>query len=413
MYVATKGGEAAIAAAHEALAQKRAPKMAASLTIAQIKEQLSFAVSRVMAEGSLHDADVAALAIKQAQGDLIEAIFLVRAYRSTLPRFGVSEPVDTGAMLVDRRISATFKDIPGGQVLGPTFDYTHRLLDFSLLDETETSSDAPAPAAPDAVSDVPDEPAEPMPRLTDLLDAEGLIEPDGAVAEDGDRVRDITRQPITYPAERDVRLQRLARGDEGFLLGLGYSSQRGFGRTHPFVGELRVGSVVVELDVPECDGPIEIGEIDLTECQTVNQFSGSKKVAPQFTRGYGLAFGQSERKAMAMALVDRSLRDAELGQEIVAPVQDQEFVLAHADNIEATGFVEHLKLPHYVDFQAELDLLRRLRAEALAAATQDAGNGQQPDDGADRDAEMAPEGAAEPASPETTRPGLVAAGQDA
>ncbi|MEO1114340.1 MAG: carbon-phosphorus lyase complex subunit PhnI, partial [Pseudomonadota bacterium] len=28
-----------------------------------------------------------------------------------------------------------------------------------------------------------------------------------------------------------------------------------------------------------------------------------------------------------------------------------------------TGFVEHLKLPHYVDFQAELDLVRRMRAE--------------------------------------------------
>ncbi len=82
-----------------------------------------------MSEGSLYDPELAALAIKQARGDLIEAIFLVRAYRTTLPRFGYSEPVDTGAMLAERRISATFKDLPGGQVLGPTFDYTHRLLD--------------------------------------------------------------------------------------------------------------------------------------------------------------------------------------------------------------------------------------------------------------------------------------------
>ena len=34
----------------------------------------------------------------------------------------------------------------------------------------------------------------------------------------------------------------------------------------------------------------------------------------------------------------------------------------HCDNVEATGFVEHLKLPHYVDFQSELELLRKLRA---------------------------------------------------
>ena len=34
-------------------------------------------------------------------------------------------------------------------------------------------------------------------------------------------------------------------------------------------------------------------------------------------------------------------------------------MLSHADNVQATGFVEHLKLPHYVDFQAELELVRR------------------------------------------------------
>ncbi|EEW4735385.1 hypothetical protein D8Y60_002334 [Escherichia coli] len=38
-------------------------------------------------------------------------------------------------------------------------------------------------------------------------------------------------------------------------------------------------------------------------------------------------------------------------------------VLAHADNVEAAGFVSHLKLPHYVDFQAELELLKRLQQE--------------------------------------------------
>ena len=66
---------------------------------------------------------------------------------------------------------------------------------------------------------------------------------------------------------------------------------------------------------------------------------------------------------MAMALVDRSLRARELGEEITAPAQDEEFVLAHADNVEASGFVQHLKLPHYVDFQSELELVRRMRRE--------------------------------------------------
>jgi alpha-D-ribose 1-methylphosphonate 5-triphosphate synthase subunit PhnI len=70
---------------------------------------------------------------------------------------------------------------------------------------------------------------------------------------------------------------------------------------------------------------------------------------------------------MAMALVDRALRARELGEEVRAPAQDEEFVLSHSDNVQATGFVEHLKLPHYVDFQAELGLVRRLRAEFAEA----------------------------------------------
>ncbi|MEL7030221.1 MAG: carbon-phosphorus lyase complex subunit PhnI, partial [Pseudomonadota bacterium] len=80
------------------------------------------------------------------EGDLIEAIFMIRAYRTTLPRIGTTGPVETDRMACDRRISATFKDLPGGQVLGPTFDYTHRLLDFKLAAEGEVP-DAPAQAA--------------------------------------------------------------------------------------------------------------------------------------------------------------------------------------------------------------------------------------------------------------------------
>lgn len=183
---------------------------------------------------------------------------------------------------------------------------------------------------------------------------------------------DITRAPLDFPASRDVRLQCLARGDEGFLLALGYSTQRGYGRTHPFAGEIRVGEVRVEVFLPELGFAVEIAEITLTECEMVNQFKGSKSEPAQFTRGYGLAFGHAERKAMAMALVDRSLRAKELDEFTGVPAQDEEFVLAHCDNVQATGFVEHLKLPHYVDFQSELELIRRLRSEAAAAKAEDA-----------------------------------------
>lgn len=201
--------------------------------------------------------------------------------------------------------------------------------------------------------------------MTEFLDREGLIqnEVDGS-----ETPRDLTREPLDFPADRPLRLQAIARGDEGFVLSMAYSTQRGYGRNHPFVGELRVGQVAVEMDIPELGFAIEIGEITVTECETVNQFIGSKTEPPQFTRGYGLVFGHSERKAISMALVDRALRWEELGEDNVgAPAQDEEFVLSHSDNIQATGFLEHIKLPHYVDFQSELELIRKLRAEVEAS----------------------------------------------
>ena len=206
-----------------------------------------------------------------------------------------------------------------------------------------------------------------MPRVTDILKSDGLIEP-SPQQESGKPVGDLTREPLSFPADRDLRLQNLARGDEGFLLALGYSTQRGYGRTHPFAGEIRFGKVEVEFFAEDAGFAVPLGAIAVTECQMVNQFKGSATEAPCFTRGYGLAFGQSERKTMAMALVDRALRARELGEDLVAPAQDEEFVMSHSDNVQSTGFVEHLKLPHYVDFQSELGLLRKLRAEFEEAA---------------------------------------------
>ncbi len=354
MYVAVKGGEAAILNSYKLLAAQRRGDLAVpELSLAQIQQQMRLAVDRVMTEGSVYDPQLAALAIKQAAGDLVEAIFLLRAYRATLPRLGYTEPIDTGRMKLWRRISATFKDLPGGQLLGPTYDYTQRLLDFTLAAEQ-----ASAPAQ-QTTSAAPPEPAN-IPRVVDLLGDEGLIEkhqpPEGDPAP-----FDITRAPLRFPASRAARLQNLARADEGFVLGMAYSTQRGYAHSHPFAGEIRFGAVEVELVPEELGFAISIGDIEVTECQMVNQFAGSKTEPPQFTRGYGLAFGHSERKAMAMSLVDRALRASELGEAVEAPAQMQEFVLSHSDNLESSGFVQHLKLPHYVDFQAELALLRQMR----------------------------------------------------
>jgi len=349
MYVAVKGGEQAIARSLELLAEaRRGDPAVPELELAQIREQLRLGVARVMQEGSLYDEELAALAIRQAAGDMLEAIFLLRAYRTTLPRFGYTLPLDTTAMRVRRRVSGTFKDIPGGQVLGPTYDYTQRLLDFdAAAPATVTAADTPLPSD--------------MPRVLDLLDAEALIER----FEPGDDPEpiDLTREPLTFPADRATRLQNLSRGDEGFLLGLAYSTQRGYAESHPFAGEIRMGEVDVLVCPEELGFAIEIGSITLTECQMINQFHGGNGLPPQFTRGYGLSMGEGERKAMSMALVDRAMRCDELAEPNYAPAQNQEFVLSHSDSVEASGFVQHLKLPHYVDFQAELSLLRTLAAQ--------------------------------------------------
>ncbi|NIF78588.1 carbon-phosphorus lyase complex subunit PhnI [Paraburkholderia sp. Cy-641] len=388
MYVAVKGGERAIEASWRRLDKaRRGDTRIAELSVAQIREQLRLAVARVMTEGSVYDEELAALAIKQAAGDLVEAIFLLRAYRTTLPRFGYTRAIDTEAMQVERRISATFKDVPGGQLLGATYDYTQRLLDFALLaeghDEGKHDADDMAHGSASGSDEAStQQPAgEPMPRVVALLDKEGLIEQERP-SPDGAEPGDLSREPLAFPASRATRLQNLARGDEGFLLAMGYATQRGYAHSHPFAGEIRFGTIAVEMELDELGAAVEIGDLDITECQMINQFAGSGSVPPAFTQGYGLAFGHSERKAMAMALVDRALRAEELGETLASPTQDIEFMLSHSDNVEASGFVQHLKLPHYVDFQSELELVRKLRAQHRAlgenASNHDAATGAHP-----------------------------------
>jgi alpha-D-ribose 1-methylphosphonate 5-triphosphate synthase subunit PhnI len=356
-YVAVRGGEDAIANAESVLGAYRRRGGGEPLAVEAIAGQLRLAVDRVMAEGSLYDPTLAALALKQAEGDLIEASFLLRAYRSTLPRIDVTPPLDTGATRLIRRISAAFKDVPGGQLLGPTRDYTQRLLDFSLLDERGAAPDPPRVAVDDAEATARVE------RVSTYLRHEGLLaEPRG---EDGPAV-DVTRHIVRFPLPRSARLQILARGEEGGMLTLAYSSMRGFGNVHPTVAELRVGYVPVSVTVPGLEEAVVIGEVLATEVEVIARYGRCGEAdegPPIFTLGYGFAFGHNERRAITMAVLDRAMATA----TPTAPVEDQEFVLQHIDGIEAQGFANHWKLPHYVDFQSELDRLRTMRERGVAA----------------------------------------------
>jgi alpha-D-ribose 1-methylphosphonate 5-triphosphate synthase subunit PhnI len=324
----------------------------------------------VMGEGSLYAPDLAALAIAQAEGDPIEAAFLLRAYRSTLPRIGYSLPGRGEDLRVRRRISSAFKDIPGGQVLGRTRDYTQRLLDLDSIYKVQSPNGAVATADPPPA----------FPKVVDELRAEGLVAPIAQSDDVETEPFDVTREAPRFPAPRAARLQTLARGETGFMVGMSYSIMRGFGAGHPTIAELRSGDLPVRITHPLTGGDVTIGTVSLTEVEGVTHAStgvgGSgaanagtegdthKEEPDGFTFGYGVVFGRNERKAIAMSILDLALSIP--GNE--GPAADEEFVLQHCDALESSGFVEHLKLPHYVTFQSQLDRLRFGRLAQLATA---------------------------------------------
>ena len=350
-YVAVSGGQEAIEASIALLAQYRGGSDA-GVSLQAIETKLSLLVDRVMSEAGLYSKTYAALALKQCEGSVEEAVFLLRAYRSTLPRNHYTLAADPRDMRLVRRVSAAFKDIAGGQMLGATYDYTHRLLDFALAQE---DAGALHQAAEEALREAVPREAVPCGRVSEELKREGLID-DPPLS--GEKPFDVTQRLLEYPAPRSARLQTLARADAGFLSGMAYSALRGFGQVHPTVGELRTG--YVELCVPYLfaqDESICIGEVLLTEVECFTEADDQDKL--KLAVGYGAVFGRNENKAIAMAVIDREL---ELAGPY--PTQNEEFVLSHGDSLETNGFISHLKLPHYVTFQSKLDAVRKTRRSA-------------------------------------------------
>lgn len=365
-YVAVKGGRDAIENASKLLLHERIKGKSSPLEVKQIKEQLYLAVDRVMGEGSLYAPDLAALAIKQAAGDTFEAAFILRAYRSTKSRKGYSIPQSTSEMRVVRRISAAFKDIPGGQILGPTTDYTLRLLDFDLFTESKNSrlsllkelfEEVDFSAQKDDL--LPDT----FSKVVEILRRENLMVKTNSREQgrgnDNQEIFDVTRRSIAFPANRSAAMQAMARGETGGMLLLAYSNMRGYGDIHPTIGELRVGYIPVKIKHPLTGEPYTIGEVKVTEAEVIAKFT-TKNSSPKFTLGYGLCFGHNEIKAISMAILDRAMQSAEPKM----PSEDQEFVLSHLDSIESMGFCNHWKLPHYVTFQSDLDRLKKAQRES-------------------------------------------------
>ncbi|HEY8360473.1 MAG TPA: carbon-phosphorus lyase complex subunit PhnI, partial [Ramlibacter sp.] len=212
-YVATRGGEKAIEQAERFFRQDLGTIDAAR--VKAIRQSMPYLIDRVMGEASLYSEELAALALAQTGGELSEAVLVLRAWRTTQPRLAVARPLRQDELLTQRRISAAFKDIPGGQILGPTLDYSHRVLATDVLEGT--------PFDPPKVE--PANTAAPMrqPSLADWQRQQGLVAPATEPQIAPDDIPDITREPLLFPASRAHRLQSLARAETGGVLALGYA----------------------------------------------------------------------------------------------------------------------------------------------------------------------------------------------
>jgi len=348
-YVATRGGARAIDQA-ERLYRAELGQIDAARVDA-VRRALPMLIDRVMGEASLYEPDLAALALAQAGGDLYEAVLLLRAWRTTQPRLAIAEPVCQEQLFTHRRISAAFKDIPGGQILGPTLDYAHRLLATDVLQGRPYIPALVTPAATAA-------PAH-QPSLAAWQKAQGLVADLARTDVAPDAIPDLTREPLLFPAKRAHTLQSLARADTGGMLTLGYAAMRGYGNAHPTVNELRLAEAEVRVTHPRgtvfSAGRVKVSQAEVT----------SKGKSGQLNLGFCATLGWNEVKVISGATLDLNAAAAPKGSPV-----EEEFFLYHTEPVEASGFCIHFKLPHYVTFQSSLDALRGAKTAAAPQSEQ-------------------------------------------
>lgn len=357
-YVATRGGEHAIQQAERLYQEMRGPISAEF--VHSILDNMPMLVDRVMGESSLYAPELAALALAQTGGDLYESVLLLRAYRSTQPRLAYAETLRADQLLTVRRISAAFKDIPGGQVLGPTLDYSHRLLDMEVLDGNghEAGAGDRDDSQPSGVEPAPQPASRSYPAVADWQRAQGWIDPVAETATQAPQeIPDVTREPLVFPAPRAHRLQMLARSDTGGVLSLAYSSMRGYGLVHPTVNELRLAYGEVQIKHPVTGALFSAGRVRMSQGEIVT--TGGTPEKPGLEMGFCATLGWNEVKNIAGSTLDLAMSKS--GNH---PAHAEEFVLYHTEAVESSGFCIHFKLPHYVTFTSSLDNLRGARENA-------------------------------------------------
>jgi alpha-D-ribose 1-methylphosphonate 5-triphosphate synthase subunit PhnI len=377
-YAAARGGIDAIVAAEELVRRKRTGGTSPKLEIDQLIERLGLAVDRVVGEGGLWAPELAAFALRQTEGDVIEAVHLLRAYRSTLPRVAHGLVVDMAEMQILRRIVPAYRTPPGPQLLGRTLDYVGRILDTddgdrppavpeepAVADTQGSISDAAGGFRAQTVGSRPEQgerkPLDRHPgRLLDVLASQDLLV-EHARDEDPEPF-DITSQPVRPGLPRSAILSVMARAETGALVNLWYRNVLGpDGYIHEItLGEVRHGRVPVRVLHPHTERPVTIGHLRVTEVEAVEDLNGPDEQRDRFDVGYGLCFGHNERKAIAMGNLDIAVR-----RDKGASLLEQSVVMT-TDGLDASGFLEHLKLPHYVTFRSMVDRKRAVREASKA-----------------------------------------------
>lgn len=337
-YVAIKGGTEAIGASKRFYSRLVGHKVGHKPDCGQQKNLL-FAVDRIMGEGALYSEKLGEEALARSGGDMLEAAFYLRAHRSSCRRIGLANVMESGAMRVLRRVSSAFKDIAGGQILGPSSDYVVKLLRGTKNDPEDVRSEG------GTINQY-------LPSALDTLRSQDKI----MRLDSGENSPfDITRSSPLPPYPRSAIMQVMARGETGAMLGFSYTSMRGYGDVHPTIGDLRIGTMKVSFTHPFTGKPVIVGEIRVTAVESLGSFKTDERDGKlRLATGFGFCFGFNETKAIAMSILDMAMTypSYSVGEHSVAT--SPEMVLHHVDGIESMGFANHFKLPHYVTFQADL-----------------------------------------------------------
>ncbi|MFE5158804.1 carbon-phosphorus lyase complex subunit PhnI [Streptomyces sp. NPDC056697] len=126
------------------------------------------------------------------------------------------------------------------------------------------------------------------------------------------------------------------------------------------LGELRHGRLPLRVRHPHTGNPVAVGEFRVTEAEAIEDLDGADEDRTRFDIGYGLCFGHNERKAIAMANLD--IANRRFGRS--GPLE--QLLLLTIDGLDSGGFLEHLKLPHYVTFRSMVERKQAMRAAAEA-----------------------------------------------